>query len=82
MISKYASAAPVTLTPEDSAICTGAALSSYSGVSSVATDRKCVRAGVVYMMRKGDRCDYAKMLATLDMEFKDYPEKHFYRAYM
>ena len=82
MISQFSSAPPVTLTPEDQAICSGAWVQPYSGVSCAATDKKMVRAGLIYMMRKGDRCDFAKMSASVDMEFRDYPEKHYYRAFM
>ncbi len=83
MISKLTSAPAVPLTPEDQAICTGRSKGhTYSGVSSVATDAACTRAGIIYLMRKGDRLDFAKFLASLDTTFRDYPEKHFYRAFM
>jgi hypothetical protein len=82
MISQLSRASSVTLTPEDAAICTGAGRTSYSGVSSVATDRMATRAGIIYLMRKGDRRDFAKILAGVDMEFRDVAERHFARAFL
>lgn len=82
MISQLSQASVVTLSPEDAAICTGAGRTSYSGVSCAATDRACVRAGIIYMMRKGDRRDFAKILAGVDMEFRDVAERHFARAFV
>lgn len=82
MISMVSSAPPVTLTPEDHAICSGAWVRPYSGVSSAATDAACVRAGAIYKMRKGDRFDYAKILAGVDEAFADAATKHYARAFM
>lgn len=82
MISMVASASPVALTPEDQAICSGAWVRPYSGVSCAETDAKMVRAGVVYKMRKGDRFDYAKILAGLDDRWLNPHAKHFARAFM
>lgn len=82
MISLLSPAPAVILTPEDAAICTGAGQSSYSGVSSASTDAKAFRAGIIYLMRKGDRRDFAKILAGVDMEFRDVAERHFARAFI
>jgi hypothetical protein len=72
----------VILTNEDAAICTGAAKASYPGVSCHVTDRMATRAGVIYLMRKGDRADFAKILAFADTVYKNAAEKHFARACM
>jgi hypothetical protein len=82
MISQITSAPPVPLTPEDQAICSGAWIRPYSGVPCAATDANMVRAGQIYMMRKGDRHDYAKMLALGDEVYSDVQQKHFARAFM
>lgn len=82
MISQLSQSSAVTLTPEDAAICTGAGRHAYSGVSSAQTDANNIRAGVIYLMRKGDRRDFAKILAGVDMEFRDVAERHFARAFM
>ena len=82
MISVVASAPPVALTPEDQAICSGAWVRPYSGVSCAETDAACVRAGVIYKMRKGDRADFAKILAGVDEPFADAHARMFVRAFM
>lgn len=81
MISQLASAPPVALTAEDQAICAGAWIQPYSGVSCAATDKKMIRAGMIYMMRKGDRKDYANILAGVDSASNHYPTRHIERAF-
>lgn len=83
MISQFSSAPPVTLTPEDQAICSGAWVRPYSGVSCAETDAKMIRAGIIYKMRRGDRHDYARILAGMDDGiFSDALTKHRCRAFM
>lgn len=82
MISQLTSGPACPLTPEDALICTGQGKGrTFSGVSSAATDALATRAGVIYLMRKGDRRDFAKLLAGVDMQFRDVAEKHFFRAF-
>lgn len=83
MISQLTNSPACPLTPEDAFICTGQRSGdTFSGVSSAATDRLATRAGLIYHMRKGDRRDFAKMLAGSDMEFKNVAERHYFRAFM
>jgi len=82
MISQLTSAPAVTLTPEDMAICSGAWAQPFSGVSCAATDAKAVRAGIIYMMRKGDRKDYANILAGVDDVWLNPRSRHYVRAFL
>lgn len=82
MISQLTIAPACPLTPEDALICTGQGKGrTYSGVSSASTDGLAIRAGAIYLMRKGDRRDFAKMLAGVDMEFANVAERQFFRAF-
>lgn len=64
MISQLSSAPPVTLSAEDERICRGRGPD--SDVPSPEKDAAQVRAGFIYLMRKGDRRDYAKILSLVD----------------